>query len=59
MQQIFLESITFVRRNINHDDDNNGNGDDINGGQVKKVSLSTFITIWPRPLGLLQLVPIT
>jgi hypothetical protein len=59
MQQIFSESFTFVRRNINIDNDKKDNDDDINSDQVKKVLLYIFITVWPRPLGLLQLVPIT
>jgi hypothetical protein len=59
MQQFFSESITFVRRNINNDNDEKDNDDDINSDQVKKGTLCTFITIWPRPFGLFQLVPIT
>lgn len=59
MQEIFSESITFVRRNIYNDNNNKDNDDNINSDQVKKVILYICITIWPRPLGLLQLVPIT
>ncbi len=61
MQQIFSESITFVRRHIYNDNDHNDNDDDdgTKSDQVKKAGRYTFVTIWPRPLGLLQLAPIT
>ena len=59
MQQIFSESLIFVRQNINNENENNNNNDYINGDQVKTILLDSFITIWPRPLGLLQLLPVT
>ena len=59
MQQIFSESLAFVRRNIDNNNDYNDNGDVSKCDQVKNVIVYTFITIWPRPLGLLQLIPIT
>jgi hypothetical protein len=39
MQQIFSESVTFARRNINNDNDNNDDDNYIKGDQVKKVVL--------------------
>ena len=63
MREIFSESITFVRRHIYNDNDqsdaNNDEDDRTKSDQVKQASGRRLITIWPRPFGLLQLVPLT
>jgi len=59
MQEIFSESIIFVRRRFYTTNQSNDNDNDFISNQVNNISQSIVFTIWPRPIGLLQLIPVT